>query len=311
MEEESSSWEFLAYPKITDGSQWAQMENRVKKGKWMVTEKVHGSNFCLSSNGSAVRCAKRNAWLPMDGDEDYYDCGDVVKKYAPLVTALHGQIKAKLGNAAAGGVVWVYGELFGGYYPGAGGSEDAAIQREILYCAHVDWIVFDVAWSATGNGKDAVFLQYSCMYDQCKAVGLPCSAPLFSGSMTECMHYKPHFASTIPGRFGLPITTSNVAEGVVIRCDVARDRNNNGLSFEILLQDSKGKAVRPIAKVSQPRPFVRILLVSASSTHRANVKLFQKLSRLQRVQHPRHNWRLTQRRRDGTMSFQSLESDMM
>lgn len=255
-----------------DGSSWMQMDNRAKKGKWVVTEKVHGSNFCISSNGTDVRCAKRSEWLTPDGDSDYYDCAAVVSKYSPLIKVLHAKLKGQQEEA----IVWVYGELFGGFFPGGGGSEESAIQKEILYCGHVDWIVFDIAFSSTGSLKDAAFLQFSFMVEMCSAVGLPHTSPLYTGSMNTCMHYKNHFASTISARFGLPVLPANVAEGVVIRCDVAL--NKGAPFFEVVLVDAKAKAVRPIAK-SKCDAFAEVVKAADGATPKAQLEAYATTAR--------------------------------
>src|SRR5690606_29169553 len=56
-----------SYEKIVERpEQWA-LEDRgyraLKKSPWVVTEKIHGANFALLSDGQTVRCAKRKAML--------------------------------------------------------------------------------------------------------------------------------------------------------------------------------------------------------------------------------------------------------
>ncbi len=77
MDAAAVEWPLLQFPKITDGSQWQHVDAKLQKGSWVVVEKVHGSNFCIASNGTRTRYAKRTSWLAAD-DDSYFGLGDVV-----------------------------------------------------------------------------------------------------------------------------------------------------------------------------------------------------------------------------------------
>ncbi len=115
--------------------------------------------------------------------------------------------------------------------------------------------MFDVAVSASGSTADAAFLTYSSLIECCKAVGLKALSPLYSGPINKCMNYDPVFATTVPALFGLAALPNNNAEGVVVRCDMARKAPSPlraGLQVEALVVDAKGRATRPVAKRKAP-----------------------------------------------------------
>lgn len=235
---------FLAHaPLVSDGSRWLITDAKVNKSAaWVVCEKVHGSNFCISSDGHAVRTAKRSAWLEDGNDEGFFECAEVVALYGPRVVALQQRLTALLPGAAP--VVWVYGELYGGLYPGHGGSAETAVQQEIFYTASVDWIAFDCAYSSSGALADAQFLRYSELRAHCAAVAIPTLEPLLQGPLNRCMSFSPAFPTTLPARLGLPAVAHNDAEGVVIRLDAPARTG----PFEVLIGDAKGLPCRPLAK---------------------------------------------------------------
>jgi hypothetical protein len=67
----AATTEHHAYEKMaTSTSKWGKMATKSARQPWVVTEKVHGANFCISTDGAAVWFAKRGAVL--GGEEDFF-----------------------------------------------------------------------------------------------------------------------------------------------------------------------------------------------------------------------------------------------
>jgi Rnl2 family RNA ligase len=142
---------FVPYPKIPDRiAAWNADETErraLDKQIWAASEKIHGANLCICTDGTEIAVAKRRAVL---------DAGDAFFGYrraiAPLVPAVRALFR-RLGDAAW---VLVYGELFGGHYPhlrvaAIDGTEP--VQTAIHYCPDVRFCAFDLATvDAAGEG---------------------------------------------------------------------------------------------------------------------------------------------------------------
>lgn len=179
------------YPKIGDSSVWVKVPKEAKRHPWFVLEKVHGSCFLMATNGVDVRCAKRTAWL--EENDGYHDVTKLVDEYSERLKKLHAVLNAN----PAGGVTYVFGELYG-----------SEIQDEIFYgVPHMSFIVFDVACNK-------VFVDYSKVLEACADAGMPCLQPLFKGPMEKCLAYKVDFVSTIPKMHNSQAESK--AEGVVV-----------------------------------------------------------------------------------------------
>ena len=138
------------------------------KDDWVATEKVHGANFAFVSDGQRVLCANRKTMLDADG-QDFMGCfrTGLVKRHEPLVLDLVRRLRAKLhsetqpqkqqqqhrqqatATSAAfkqrrqprADVVWVFGELFGGGFPGHTPPEGTVIvQHGIFYSPVRRWV---------------------------------------------------------------------------------------------------------------------------------------------------------------------------
>src|SRR5437016_8038652 len=105
--------EFAPYDKIAERLEADEAAHRaLARVPWVVTEKLHGANLALLSDGDEVRAAKRKALLE-PGDE-FFGWQAIVARFADPIRAL---AKAALAADAAAISVIVYGELFGGGYP--------------------------------------------------------------------------------------------------------------------------------------------------------------------------------------------------
>jgi Rnl2 family RNA ligase len=79
---------------------------------WVVTEKIHGSNFSFITDGKDIRCAKRSALL--GSNEEFLNYQFILEKYRSNVLEAYKIVKQHSPDLE---VMKIYGELFGGSYP--------------------------------------------------------------------------------------------------------------------------------------------------------------------------------------------------
>lgn len=229
---------FSPFDKIAERpAQWGADEGalrRLARLPWVVTEKIHGANFCVAIDEHGVHAAKRKRWL--DPQEDFFG-------HRRLLTRLQGPLLALASEARQGReqgtAILIYGELFGGAYPHpqvtpVPGVEP--VQTGVWYTPEVALSVFDVALVIAGK-KHPEFLDFDRTLALARASGLLASEPLLVGSYRDALDFPERFSSTLPARLGLPpLPQANLAEGVVLRPRSA-----------VVLEGPKGP-VRPLLK---------------------------------------------------------------
>lgn len=137
---------------------------------WVVTEKIHGANFCFiidATTGQAatrfLRFFKKNKKFAvlhakrreiLHDDDEFFGFHSVAQRLDPAMQILFANARAQHANVER---VLVYGELFGGVYPHeaveAEHEAEAAVtpvQSEIFYSPRVDFCAFDVALQQSG-----------------------------------------------------------------------------------------------------------------------------------------------------------------
>jgi Rnl2 family RNA ligase len=211
---------FTTYEKIAEApSPWGLDEaalRRLERMPWVVTEKIHGANFCFLVGEQGVRCAKRKELL--EPGEDFFGHRAVLRR---LEGRLHALFEACRGARPGLETLFVYGELFGGSYPHplvapVAGAEP--VQTGVHYAPGVEFCAFDLGYSAADAAVARDYFDYDAALERCTAAGVPVAEPLFRGGYAEAMAYPERFESGVPRRLGLPpLPPGNLAEGVVIK----------------------------------------------------------------------------------------------
>ena len=181
-----------------------QMEGK-DKGKWVVQEKVHGSNFSFWVNKKEIRCAKRSGLLAPD--DNFYNFQKVYKRYADTIRRMFNGYKGNLKELT------LYGELMGGVYPhdDVEPVNTAKVQGGIFYTPDVDFYLFDIM-------VDGEFVSVEHMESAGYSFKIPYARALFSGTLYECLEYTNDYPTTIPEWFyELPPIENNICEGNVIK----------------------------------------------------------------------------------------------
>ncbi|MCL1470781.1 RNA ligase family protein [Argonema antarcticum] len=220
LENNLTDWNFISYDKIPETpKQWNLTESdyrAFKKTDWVVTEKIHGANFAIVTDGENVRFAKRKEFLPPD--EDFFGFKSLESQLVDQVKEIFMIIQAETSLSP---IVSVYGELFGGEYPHPEVSpilNVQAVQTGIYYSPKIEYCAFDIAIVESGNSSARNYTDYNKAMKIFDRVDMMCAQPLFIGKYESAITYNIEFDSTIPALLGLPkLLSPNKAEGVVIK----------------------------------------------------------------------------------------------
>ena len=226
---------------------------------WVVTEKVHGSNLsfvCFPPREpgapATIRCAKREEFLNEDSDEDntsFFGFRKVKNRYQAAAELAYATIaKQFVSNGIttatpSGDVVrlTIYGELFGGAFPGLPSPPDVntPVQEGVYYHPDLDYMAFGAtvmlrppADQTSGKQADravtSVELDFLPAMEMLKSCGYFTAEALHTGSFTACCNFDINFTTTIPARLGVDpkarkkIATTNLAEGIVCRTNIVQ-----------------------------------------------------------------------------------------
>ncbi len=213
-------WVFTSYEKIAESSsEWHLDEagyRLLEKVPWVVTEKIHGANFCFVLDGQAILCANRKHLL--NSTDDFFQFQVILDKLQEKLWQAFRLTKTSYPQMSR---ACIYGELFGGYYPHPDVQPDLSVQpvqTGVWYSPSLEFCAFDLTIERDDPFLPRVYLDYDQAMSIFQQAGLLYAAPLFIGSYQEALAYPLGFRSTIPGLLGLPpLPEENKAEGVVIR----------------------------------------------------------------------------------------------
>ncbi len=234
--DKTSDWRFVSYEKIADGIDRLKLSvedyRYLKKYEWVVTEKIHGSNFAGITDGINIRYSKRKEMLLPD--DNFFNHRVMANKIIDRVEEVYKTISHMYRNIQR---ITIYGELFGGCYPHvevAVNREVEAVQTGVYYSPDIEFCAFDIA---VESGNERKYLDYDAAVNIFEKAGLMYAKPLFKGSFEKASDYPVGFESNIPKLLGLPpLNFENKAEGIVIKP-----------VKPILIKTAKG-IVRPIIK---------------------------------------------------------------
>ena len=194
----------LPYPRI-----YGSLPN-LSASRWIATEKVHGANLVVATDGREVRVGKRKAWLRDD---------DAFFGWQLLRPALAHAAVALWRALGAPRVLRLHGELYGGAYPHpdvAPMPGNTPVQTGIWYSPDVRFSLFDVQFDA---GEGATFMAHHALETLAAEHGLEAVPVLGRGARGELDALPVRFATRVPALHGLPAIAGNVAEGYVLKAD--------------------------------------------------------------------------------------------
>lgn len=190
---------FIKFSKIKniDGNQgdkflsYCQMHG-LTKGKWFVSEKVHGSNFIIAFDGNEFKCARRKNWL--GSDEKHYNYKQVLENNKTYLQHIFDSIKSTRDIK----FVTFYGEIFGGNYPHPEVKQiDEAISVQndgkLYYCPDNRLYLFDILIvDQNNNEKMLAVSEFSQLCEDTKEIdeiGVMYAKNIFVGSLQDCLNF--------------------------------------------------------------------------------------------------------------------------
>ena len=175
--------------------------------EWVVTCKIHGSNFSFWYDGTTHRNGKRTS-LIAEGD-NFYNCQQVIEDNQDKITQMYNVLNLTKDTDT----LTVFGELFGGTYPHPDVKRNTAataVQKGIYYSPDNLFYAFDIK-------VNGVYVDYDKCVEIFEKVNLFHAKILFKGSLKDALAYPNEFESTIPALLGLPPIPNNICEGVIVK----------------------------------------------------------------------------------------------
>jgi len=194
------------YPKIRERHD----AQAAPDGVWVATEKLHGAQLVVATDGKHVRIGKRKAWLEVA--DPFFGWQLLHAELDYLARAVHEALDRP-------DVVRLYGELVGGGYPHltiAPVPGVSPVQTGIWYAPGLHYAVFDVLVEADGV---AWFLADSELRAKLKPLGALVVPLVARGSRVAVGDVPVRFETRLPRLLELPPIAGNLAEGLVLRPD--------------------------------------------------------------------------------------------
>lgn len=182
-------------------------------GRWVATEKIHGAQLLVACDGEQVAFGKRKAWLA--AAEPFFG-------WQMLRNELEVALRSLVAALARPGLVYVYGELFGGGYPHP--EVEALpgltpVQTGIWYAPSLRFAAFDLLLVDPKQPADALFIAHEQLEALAVEVGLSTVPVLARGTRRELVDLPVRYTSTVAEALGLPAIADNLAEGYVQKPD--------------------------------------------------------------------------------------------
>lgn len=195
----------ISYPKISDNFQ--EVPARVQ---WIASEKIHGANMVIGTDGKTVRIGKRKEWL---GDSDSFFGWQILRN------SLEHSALSIFSALKSIEHLYLYGEIFGGSYPHPDVKNIpsiTAVQTGIWYSPDIRFALFDILTVKKG---EQFFLSFSEMEKLASEIGMLTVPKIALGNLNELQSLPVRYSSRMPAALGLPAIQDNYAEGFVLKPD--------------------------------------------------------------------------------------------
>jgi len=215
-------------------------------GRFGVFEKIHGANLSIAIDGDSKAVYNRTGLLVPGSN--FFNWEEVLAvnmvSYLKLfqrinlhyTTITENQPKNMPVNS-----IQIYGELFGGAYPGIKEKGQMKVNKGINYCSTNQFLPFDVKVFVDGG---SFMLDQILFQGFAEQIELLISKPLFIGTMRECLLFDAMINSTIPKIYDMPELDTNICEGVVIK-PWSASNFNKGLMIKVINPTFKGAKMKP------------------------------------------------------------------
>ena len=211
---------FYKYSSITNHYQKkdvmkAQVEMKLQnvENKWIVTEKIHGVNFGIMTDGSEIIYSKRTSIIGEDASFFSWQKAFDKEKDEKKVKEIYKHIKGLYKNVSQ---ITIHGELFGGVYPHKEVKKETNIkkvQKDVYYSPKTNFLAFDVSYII---GEEKKYLDKDLFFGILKKYNFDFIPMRYCGTLEECLEQPNSFESLIHKMYKLPPIENNICEGIVI-----------------------------------------------------------------------------------------------
>lgn len=182
--------------------------------EWEVTEKIHGTNVQIATDGEQIRAGKRTS--PIEVGENFYNALHVMKFMHEPIMKLWEHLK---GNYPEISQIICYGELFGGCYPHPDVPAivgESKIQQGIWYSPYKSWMCFDIAFERVDGSFE--FVSPHAKREYCSMFNIP-HVPVMGvvKGLKGALSLSNHELSRVFSYFNLPAIENNTMEGIVMK----------------------------------------------------------------------------------------------
>lgn len=184
----NAEWSYVSYEKIAEGLNQLHLSESdyrlLKNADWVVTEKVHGANFAITTDGVEVRFAKRKELLQLG--EDFFGYLSQKSVLEEKVKYIFASFKKSLASLHR---ITIYGELFGGEYPHPNvplvpGIQ--SVQTGVYYSPKIEYYGFDIAIQENNDLTQQIYLDYIVARRLFHQACLLYAEALFMGTWVSC-----------------------------------------------------------------------------------------------------------------------------
>jgi Rnl2 family RNA ligase len=172
---------------------------------WFAQEKIHGANFSVLTNGDSFAFCSRNKIINLEKD-NFYNVKSIIDNIKQDVLSIYSNITTE------SPYIIIYGELFGGSYPGINNVKQRSVQKGVYYSPNLQFIPFDIFLP-----EENTYLNFSVSLGIFKKSNVLHLNPVAKGSLEDLLNFDVETNSTIYKLFNLPKIENNIMEGIVIR----------------------------------------------------------------------------------------------
>ena len=178
--------------------------------QWVVTEKIHGSNYSIIYDGTDILSCKRTSILKQE--DKFFNYKNVTLKYTEDTKKIYEYLLKIYPSLIQ---IQIYGELFGGRYNNETTKNYSAIQNGMNYHPHHEFMFYDIL--ITTHGKTH-YMSKSDMLQMMNNIKLELKMVpvILISNLENIMKLNPKFETLVPGKYNLPHMQNNYAEGYVI-----------------------------------------------------------------------------------------------
>ena len=189
--------------------------NGYANGDWVVTTKIHGSNFSIFLSKDGEKFSRREGWL--EEDEKFYGYKRAIDRHFDKIRKVI-DLTLEHFSLNEDANVQLYGEIFGGNYPHPDVkqvNEVSQVQDKVYYCTDIEFYPFDIY--VDNDGK-----RFPVDHDVFEGIVVKAgftvySKAIFTGSLKECLAYSNEYPDPTYKNYDLPELEDNICEGNVLK----------------------------------------------------------------------------------------------